>query len=123
MDNEPDDSGFDPNSFYATGPLWVLENKAAGKVGYAGGRTSKARYLFIFTDLHLAEKYLEDGGAPGFVPRQVPSKEAYASFLESVRPAYDRVAYDPPAGGRVRISFDIAEVINDARRDSGDAET
>jgi hypothetical protein len=117
-----EDFPIESGTFYVPGPVWVLENKVGGKVGYAGGRTSKARYLFAFTDLHLAEKHLEEGGAPNFVPRQIPSEAAYASFLEGVQSGYDRVAYDPPAGGHIRTSFAIAEVIKDARRNSGQAE-
>jgi hypothetical protein len=113
----------DHGAFHIIGPVWVLECNAGGKVGYAGGRTSKARYLYVFTDLHRAEQYLEGGGAPNFVPRQLPSEAAYASFLEAVQSGFDRVVYDQPAQGRVRVSFAIAEVIKDARRSSGQAES
>jgi hypothetical protein len=117
-----DDFPVEAGTFYVPGPVWVLERKVESKVGYAGGRTSKARYLYVFTDLHLAEKHLEEGGSPGYVPSELTSKEAYASLLEMVQSGYDRVAYDPPAGGRIRTSFTIAEVIKDARRPGGQAE-
>jgi hypothetical protein len=119
-----EDFPVDPGTFFVPGPVWVLERKAGGMVEYAGGRTSKARYLFVFTDLHLAEKFLEDAGAPGFAPRQMPSPAAYGSFLEAVRPAYDRVAYDPPVVGSVgRTSFAIERVIDDVRRTPGESQT
>ena len=118
-----EDFPIDPALFEVTGPVWLLEHKVEGKgVEYAGGRTSKARYLFVFTDHHLAEKYLEEAGSLGFVPRLIPSKSAYASLLEQVQSGYDRVAYDPQSGRGIRISFAIQEVIKDARRGSGQAE-
>ena len=112
----------DQGTFHVTGPVWVLVSQVGDKLAYGGGKTAKARYLFVFTDLHRAEQYLEGGVAPGFVPRQIPSEAAYASFLEAMQPGFDRVAYDQPAAGRVRTSFAIAEVIRDARRNSGQAE-
>jgi hypothetical protein len=103
------------STYFVPGPVWILELKVAGMVSYAAGRTAKARYLFVFTELLHAERFRDAGQASNHSPRIIPSEKAYADFLESVQTGYDRVAYDPSFDGKIKVSFPLGEVIKDAR--------
>jgi hypothetical protein len=74
------------------------------------------KYVFVFTDLDLAERFLAATGQADCKAIEVPSARAYLDFLEKQQAGCDRVAYDPPFKKPMRTTMPISRVIEDVRK-------
>jgi hypothetical protein len=131
MADERDDSGFDPNIFYAPGAAWVVafrqtarwdetagEAVATGATAVISGQTETRRFIAVFSDKDLAERFIAQQESTDLVPAKIRNPAEYVSILERWGQAgFTHVAYDlGKLGTPARFMFPIARAIDEIKR-------
>jgi hypothetical protein len=134
MVDEPDDLGVDPNVFYSPGPLWVVavrqtvgrDEKTGDLVvnsatAVVGGGPKNCRFIAVFTDEDLAERFVAEQGKLDLVPVKICSPADYIGLLEGwTRAGVVHVVYDPgKAGTPARFMVPIARAADEIKRRYG----
>jgi hypothetical protein len=134
MVDEPDDLGVDPNVFYSPGPLWVVavrktvgldektgEPVANSATAIVSGSTKNRRFIAVFTDEDLAERFVAQQGSLDFIPAKILSAAEYVGLLETwPRTGFTHVAYDlGKARTPARFMVPIARAADEIKRQYG----
>jgi hypothetical protein len=120
-----DDGTLEPGKFYADYPLWTLHDEALEKKRGIGGKGGIPQINFpkigavlaIFTDVDLANRFLEEAGGPVMSPVALRKPEDLLSIAEHFqREGVEYVAIDISVKPPGAVLHPIGEFIDDARR-------
>lgn len=110
---------YDPERFSIVNPVWhVVDRKSIpdGPPLFATGEGSDGRqYVVAFTDIDLAQRFIERMGHPDAVAIPMPKPSNWIDILENLTgQGHEYVAIDPEPGRRLRI-YSIPELIEHVR--------
>src|SRR5262249_15013852 len=114
-----EDFPVDDKQFHIFGPVWMLvivnPYPAGGEQVVSLPSVTGGKVVPMFTDEHLAERFLggKGGDGPGVAqPLCVPSAEALREVLHNLtRAGYGLVTFDPPDDKRLRRAAPIDHIL------------
>lgn len=118
---------FNANEFHFSLPVWIAVEAAPASQeataigvsslvqGIAIGESDEGRFVLLFTDQDLVERFVGRDPAMALAPASIRTAEDLIRFLDTVeRAGYDLVGFDP--GPRVRV-IPVQRVLDAVRGD------
>lgn len=83
-------------------PVWIIVDKSKNKPVF-GTSATKGKFLFVFTDENLGERFLNDSRKGNCTTSMVPTDEDWHGIvIRMKRDGFEHVAFDLDTKGRGR---------------------
>ncbi len=109
----------DPNSFVLTFPLWAIAHGASKSEQIHSGQgfivfreEGKTDFVPVFTDVDLANRFLEKHQDPALIKVRLKDLEAFGAFLEVMtRQGQTLISFDPTERANVLSLVEVRHVV------------